>query len=167
VEPSSSSAELGRLVKLRRNQAGATQTDLANLMTGRGHSWHQSTVNRIENGQRPITWDEAVTLASILDIDLSQAARSESWLLDKLVELSLQRAETDRQYVAYEQQLHDLRGRDEGIRMWENVNRPLEDIIADHAAATGGTPTAVRRVGPKKAAKSKKPNAARKGTRSR
>jgi transcriptional regulator with XRE-family HTH domain len=69
----SASERLGRIVKRRRTRTGETQSELAARMNGHGHSWHQSTVNKIENGQRPIVWAEAVTLATVLDFDLRAA----------------------------------------------------------------------------------------------
>jgi transcriptional regulator with XRE-family HTH domain len=89
-EPSSRSAQFGQIVRGRRLTSGTTQADLAERMNEHGFSWHQTTVNKIENGLRPITWDEAVALGTLLDLDLSACA-------DDVQRLEAEWRELDRQ----------------------------------------------------------------------
>ena len=53
-------------VKARRLASGWTQTDLARHMKGKGFSFHQQTVQRIEDKTRPVRLDEAFALAEVL-----------------------------------------------------------------------------------------------------
>ena len=57
-------------VKRFRESQNMTQTDLARLMAERGFSFHQQTVQRIENGSRPVRLDEAYHLADALGGDI-------------------------------------------------------------------------------------------------
>jgi transcriptional regulator with XRE-family HTH domain len=148
-EPTSASEQLGRIVKARRLEAGGTQTDLAELMTKRGFSWRQSTVNRIETGLRPITWDEAVMLASLLSIDLAEAANTRERLLAKIADIDRQGEQTFKQLseqkLVLEQQLAELDEREERISLHEHAQTKAMELIA--------------RKNPKPAAKTKKPAA--------
>lgn len=58
-------------VKLRRELLELTQTDLAKQMKRKGFAFHQQTIQRIENGDRPIRLDEAFMLAEILQSRIS------------------------------------------------------------------------------------------------
>jgi ribosome-binding protein aMBF1 (putative translation factor) len=69
---------LAARVRAKRHTRGWSQDRLAQEMRRSGHrSWFQSTVNRIEHGERKIKWDEAVTLSVLiaLDLDRPDAAR--------------------------------------------------------------------------------------------
>jgi transcriptional regulator with XRE-family HTH domain len=59
----------GRLRTVRK-QAGATQKQLADRMADRGHKMLQSTVAKIESGERPVSIGEAVQLAEVLGVSL-------------------------------------------------------------------------------------------------
>lgn len=54
-----------------REQLGHSQATVAREMCSRGFNFHQTTVARIEAGERPARLSEAVTLAEILFIDLA------------------------------------------------------------------------------------------------
>jgi transcriptional regulator with XRE-family HTH domain len=60
--------------KLReiRQQAGVTQQQIADRMTGAGHKLHRSAVAKIELGERPVTIGEAVQLAGVLGVPLME-----------------------------------------------------------------------------------------------
>lgn len=53
-------------VRIYREAADISQEDLAQRMTGRGFSFSQATVWKIENGQRPIKASELIALADSL-----------------------------------------------------------------------------------------------------
>lgn len=55
----------------KRKQAGLSQSDLATAMSDLGFRWHQPTVGRVEAGDRPLRFDEALALADLFQIDLS------------------------------------------------------------------------------------------------
>lgn len=55
-------------LKALRNLAGLSQPDLAERMTGKGHSWHQSTVWKVEHGTRHVRLGELADLAAILGV---------------------------------------------------------------------------------------------------
>lgn len=57
-------------MKLVRERQGMNQTDLARRMADRGFAFHQQTVQRIEQGLRPVRLNEAMVLANILELSL-------------------------------------------------------------------------------------------------
>ena len=50
-------------------EQGWTQEDLARAMRQHGFRWSQSTVARVEGGQRPMLYTEASALTDLLAID--------------------------------------------------------------------------------------------------
>lgn len=58
-----------QMVRLRKER-GLTQTDLARRLAAWGLAFHQQTVQRIENGQRPVRLNEAKLIARELDVSL-------------------------------------------------------------------------------------------------
>jgi transcriptional regulator with XRE-family HTH domain len=60
----------GGRVKDLRAARGWTQEDLAQRMTAAGHAMHQTTVAKLEGGNRPTTVGEASTIASIFGIPI-------------------------------------------------------------------------------------------------
>lgn len=58
-----------------REKAKMTQTDLAKALKARGLPFHQPTVQRIENGDRPVRLNEAFAIAEELDCDLGTMTR--------------------------------------------------------------------------------------------
>jgi transcriptional regulator with XRE-family HTH domain len=61
---------LGMRLRRLREEAGMTQAHLAERMTCQGFSMHQTTIAKIEANQRPVTVNEAVTLATVLNIPM-------------------------------------------------------------------------------------------------
>jgi len=62
-------AELRRLRQLRR----WSQDEVARRMSASGHAnWHQTTVGKTEAAARPLRLNEAVTLAALFDIPVTQ-----------------------------------------------------------------------------------------------
>lgn len=53
-----------------RERAGMSQSELGRRMSDEGYPWHQMTVARTEDGERPVRLDEAVALADILHVGL-------------------------------------------------------------------------------------------------
>jgi len=60
-----------RGVRTWRELHGWSQTELAERMQDRGHSWHQATVYKLEDGRRPTRLAEAVALAEVLEVPLT------------------------------------------------------------------------------------------------
>lgn len=54
-----------------REARNMTQTDLARALKAAGLPFHQQTVQRMENGERPVRLNEAHLIARALDVDLS------------------------------------------------------------------------------------------------
>jgi transcriptional regulator with XRE-family HTH domain len=73
-DPSSDLADsiFARRLRAVRTQAGATQKQLADRMAARGYKMLQSTVAKIESGERPVSIGEAVQLAEVLGVDLGE-----------------------------------------------------------------------------------------------
>jgi transcriptional regulator with XRE-family HTH domain len=65
-------AVFARRVRQLRESAGLTQRQVADQMTGAGYRMHQTTIAKIEaDDPRPVYVGEAVTLARILGVSLS------------------------------------------------------------------------------------------------
>jgi transcriptional regulator with XRE-family HTH domain len=62
----------GRRLRGLREEAGLTQRQLADLMRAAGYKMHQTTVAKIEAGERAVPVDEAAQFADVLGIDLTQ-----------------------------------------------------------------------------------------------
>jgi len=60
-----------RGIRTWRELHGWSQTELAERMAARGHRWHQATVFKVEDGRRPVRLTEAVALAAVLDVPLT------------------------------------------------------------------------------------------------
>lgn len=61
--------EFIRRAKARRKEAGLSQVEVAARMQALGHTaWYQTTVAKIEAGNRQIFLDEAVDLAGVLAV---------------------------------------------------------------------------------------------------
>ena len=64
--------ELAARVAERRRAKGWSQADLVRHARAAGlDRFHQTTISRIESGTGPVTFGEAITLARLLDLDLS------------------------------------------------------------------------------------------------
>ena len=61
---------LGMRLRALREEAGLTQAQMAERMTGQGFPMHQTTVAKIEANQRPVRVNEAVMFAAILNLGL-------------------------------------------------------------------------------------------------
>jgi len=62
----------GRRLRYLREEAGLTQRQLADVMRAAGYKMHQTTVAKIEAGERAVPVDEAAQFADVLGIDLTQ-----------------------------------------------------------------------------------------------
>lgn len=56
---------------LREHIQQMTQTDLAKVLKDKGLPFHQPTIQRIENGERPVRLNEAFMIAEALNTNLS------------------------------------------------------------------------------------------------
>ena len=64
--------ELAERVAERRRAKGWSQANLVRHARAVGlDNFHQTTISRIEAGTRPMTFGEAITLARLLNLDLS------------------------------------------------------------------------------------------------
>jgi transcriptional regulator with XRE-family HTH domain len=61
---------VGARVRQLREGAGLNQTELAELLVERGHSFGQTAVGKLERGARILTLDEAYALSLIFMVDL-------------------------------------------------------------------------------------------------
>lgn len=67
-----SGAIFARRMRAVREESGMTQQQVADLMARSGGKIHRSTVGKMENGDRPVTIDEAVQVAAILGVPLAE-----------------------------------------------------------------------------------------------
>jgi transcriptional regulator with XRE-family HTH domain len=58
----------GRRLRYMREQAGLTQRHLADVMRGAGFKMHQTTIAKIEAGERAVSVGEAVQFADALGV---------------------------------------------------------------------------------------------------
>lgn len=62
----------GRELKRLRTDRGWSQEAVARRMTASGYDWHQTTVGRTESATRPLRVNEAVVLAAIFEVPITQ-----------------------------------------------------------------------------------------------
>lgn len=75
-----------------RERRGMTQTELANELRAEGLPFHQQTIQRIENGERPVRLNEAYRIAAALGAQLEEmtssfysTSKDMTWVLDRLI----------------------------------------------------------------------------------
>lgn len=73
--PQDREARFRDAMKALREKQGLTQTDVARRLRERGLSFHQSTVAKVETGERPIRLDEAYAIADALGSQVGDMAR--------------------------------------------------------------------------------------------
>lgn len=61
-----------------RNELGIGQQELADMVAEEGLRWHQTTVQRIESGARPVKLAEAVVVAECLGVPLQDMVTLDS-----------------------------------------------------------------------------------------
>lgn len=66
--PENVASDFGRRVRQVRETlgSGGTQENVAGRMRELGHNWQQTTLSKVEKGQRPVSLDEAFCLAIVL-----------------------------------------------------------------------------------------------------
>lgn len=63
--------QVGRQVYEARKAAKLSQAGLVEAIRAAGiEGWHQTTLSRVEAGKRPVSIDEAIAIADILETDL-------------------------------------------------------------------------------------------------
>lgn len=65
-------ANIGETIRRERERLGLSQDALADGMVARGFPFHQATVYKIEKSTRPVRVEEAVALAELLNMSLSE-----------------------------------------------------------------------------------------------
>lgn len=63
---------IGESVSLLRVSRGWSQSDLARRLADQGLPFHQQTVQRVEQGVRPLRLTEGVVLASLFNMDVGE-----------------------------------------------------------------------------------------------
>jgi len=123
---------IAQSVRRHRERLDLSQAELARKMSAQGHGWHPMTVNRCEEGDRPLRVSEAAALAGIFDIPLSklleppappaneEALRRLSLLQQHIGDLEAQRAR-----IAEERQVLAVRTAEE-----EHRARLMEERVA-------------------------------------
>ncbi|MFI5729177.1 multiprotein-bridging factor 1 family protein [Kribbella sp. NPDC051587] len=76
VEPGTDEALFAENMRRRREELGWSQGELARKMQDAGwENFHQTTVSRIEKGERPIRLNEARGLAGVMDAAVAEMLR--------------------------------------------------------------------------------------------
>jgi len=91
-----------------REELGMTQKQLAERMTRRGFSIRQTTIAKIEAGQRPVRVNEAVALANILAVELGDLV-DDPVASGEAAELSAEHRRLLREVFELEAQVNSLR----------------------------------------------------------
>lgn len=90
---------VGHRMRELREQQGLSQQGFVNQLAARGIlQWHQTTVGKVESGQRPVRVDEAMAIADTLGVlvqDLIENPNSEAARYRKSVQLSARYWELD------------------------------------------------------------------------
>ncbi|MFF3665374.1 helix-turn-helix transcriptional regulator [Microtetraspora malaysiensis] len=70
--------ELNFIEQMRRLREARhmTQTDLAKILKSYGLPWHQQTVQKVENGERPVRLNEAYLIARTFGVDVMSMTES-------------------------------------------------------------------------------------------
>ena len=66
---------IGGNIQRIRNTARWSQADLAGRLTDQGLSLPQQTINRIEHGERPLKFEEALAIADLLGVTVASLAQ--------------------------------------------------------------------------------------------
>lgn len=80
-------------MKRRRMGLGDSQSAFAKRVAARGLAFHQPTVQRIENGERPVRLDEAHVIAEVLGVTVDMMTQSAD---DERVDASIAKGRLDR-----------------------------------------------------------------------
>ena len=99
-------AVLARRLRRLREAGHLTQQQIASQMTGAGYRMHQTTIAKIEAGERPVTIGEAVALAWALGVGLLDLVTEPD--LDELAEALAELARCQARLAAEKDQLHSI-----------------------------------------------------------
>ena len=91
-----------------RDELGMTQQQVADRMTRQGFSMKQTTIAKIEAGQRPVRINEAVALANILGLQLVDLV-GDPVASGEVAELDAERRRLVREIIEFEGQVNSLR----------------------------------------------------------
>ena len=112
-----------------REEAGLTQRQLADLMRARGYKMHQTTVAKIEAGERAVPVGEAAQFARVLGIDLTQMINVGQ---GRRVTAQLKVASLERQADDYAKRLHETQVLlDDTLARLENARAELNEREAE------------------------------------
>lgn len=113
----------GRELRRLRAELGWSQEEVARRMAAFGYDWHQTTVGRIEAAQRPLRLNEAVSLAALFDVPLTQLLVSPTMGID---DIDGEIEQTEEKLAASLEQLEVERAR------LDEVNARMADVRGDY-----------------------------------
>ena len=127
--------QFGKKVRALRERA-LTQSQLAAEMTAAGHRMYQTTIAKIESGERPVSFDEAVSLAEVLGADLAEMAgmhtAGEDSAQRALVDARIAVRAAERDQAMYEQELAVAQVQlDVAQHRWAGANALLDKARAN------------------------------------
>lgn len=141
--------DIGRnLAQLRGDR---TQQEIAEAMRSMGYKWSQATVWSVEKGERPLRLSEAMDVARVLDVDISDlfSTEQESVFRSALREMGQARKRLEEAAASYENHQIILAvaaglfpGADRyeaKIREWLNLSvfRAVQGVLAGGQLASG------------------------------
>lgn len=123
-----------------REAAGLSQTEVARAMKQAGYGWHQTTVGKVEMGQRSLSLEEAVALGRIVGLEAADVIAAVSApgdaADDALRYARVMFSVADRRLSQLEQELAAARAlRDERLRIMMGLEAAAEARKAEGPSA--------------------------------
>lgn len=119
------------------------QQELADLMSNRGHKFHQATVYKILRGSRKVSLDEALDIADIFGADIEEMTLPPheavlQWEMIRARDALLKIVELTSLWLSKQRNIHQLLGSRED---WDPARRKAAEAMLN----SGGPEEAVRR----------------------
>lgn len=119
---------LARRVRALRETSDLTQREIADKMTAAGYRMHQTTIAKIESGERPVYVGEAVALAGILGVSLEQLLTEPPEGLERnLAEAQIEYAALDHQRARIQERLNEAR------EVTARIEEELHHVMSEQA----------------------------------
>lgn len=116
-----------------REAMGITQAELAERMRDRGFGFHQATIYKIEKGERKVSIGEAMAIAGLFDIDVTDLAEAPTEVRDAEFYASLLWERTRNLIEA----IHDLWGATDRFKSHQEGLTHLLDTLLKENPETG------------------------------
>lgn len=110
IDAASQPAPVGGRIRVVREAQGMSQQDVADQVADHGVRWHQTTVAKVEAGERELRLSEAVAVADVLGVEVAVLVGADH---DDTAEAQGRAAELDAMAQWVESRRRRVRGADE------------------------------------------------------